>query len=423
MLYLNFLHILFLIIISGCIATRKQPTEEKIDYRNIYLDSLNFELKALSGKTIIPGFAVAIIKNDKMLFSKGFGYENMVSQKPFTVQSINSVASISKTFIGLAIMKLVDEGKLDLDEPINSILPYKIVNPYFPDQEITVRHLVTHTSSITQEFDPEDVGESTIVLIDSFEVNSETPVSLREDIEYYKLGKPITIDQHIQKYTQPIGNWYSPDNFLKYAPGTRFNYTNLGALIAARIVEIKSGLPFDEYTRHEIFKPLLMKNTAWNYKELDPALFSTLYTIDDNSNPVKVLEHPRYEMTDYPVGGLKTNVEDLTKYLKEIIAGYNGKGKLLTPRSYEALLSPQLPDSCFENRNNYIFNDQYNTGVFWAVSEPGYRLHNGGTIGVYSFIYFNPKTGMGALAFCNLPHSDFGQIRDIVHKYEVLLSQ
>ena len=180
MQYKNFHFLLFLIMTLGCATTRKQRTQEVINIRETYLDSLNLELEALSSKTIIPGFAVAIIQNDKVLFSKGFGYENLKSQKPFTVQSINSVASISKTFIGLSIMKLIDEGKLDLDEPINSILPYKVINPFYPDKEITVRHLVTHTSTISQEFDPEEVGGSTIILLDSFTVDSTTPASFKK---------------------------------------------------------------------------------------------------------------------------------------------------------------------------------------------------------------------------------------------------
>jgi CubicO group peptidase (beta-lactamase class C family) len=410
-------------LVLSCHTSRRNSITEISEDKKQYLASMDVALQGIADSSFIPGFAVSIIHDEKILFSKGFGYSNLVNKAPFTVQTINSVASISKTFIGLAILKLVEEGKLNLDDPINSILPYKIINPFFPGKEITVRHLVTHTSGITQEFDSEAVGESTIVLIDSFEVNAETPANLKKEIAYYKPGKYISIDDHIRKFTQPAGNWYSPDNFLKHMPGSRFNYTNLGALIAARIVEIKSGLSFDEYTRRQIFEPLHMANTAWHYKELDSALFSTLYTINDRKNPTRVLEHPRYEMTDYPVGGLKTNVEDLTKYLSEIVLGYSGKGRLLSSNSYQVLLNPQLAESCFENRNDYVFNDQYNMGVFWSVSAPGYRLHNGGTIGVYSFIYFNPKTGMGALSFCNLPHSDFGKIRDIVHKYEVLLSQ
>jgi len=419
----NYVWLLLIITILSCHSIRQLPKQELVSNKIDYSDSLRIDLQKIADKSLMPGFAVAIIQKDKVLFSKGFGYSNLKSNALFTTQTINSVASISKTFIGLSIMKLVDEGKLDLDDPINSILPYKIINPFYPDKEITVRHLITHTSSISQEFDPEDAGESTILLIDSFEVNSETPSSLRKEIAYYKLGKHISIDQHIKKFTQPTGNWYSQDNFLKFRPGSRFNYTNLGALIAARIVEIKSGISFDEFTKKKIFEPLNMKSSAWKYKDLDSALFTTIYTTDDPKNPTKVLEHPKYEMTDYPVGGLKTNIEDLSSYLIETIKGYNGTGKLLTKRSYQILLNPQLNDSSFENRSDYIFNDQYNVGVFWAISAPGYRMHNGGTIGVYSFIYFNPKTGMGALAFCNLPHSDFGEIRDIVHKYEVLLTK
>jgi CubicO group peptidase (beta-lactamase class C family) len=417
------LYLFVIIVATGCHSGKQASIKELKTDKKQYLDSLNVELQGIAVNSHIPGFAASIIQNDKILFSKGFGYSDLKNKAPFTIQTINSVASISKTFIGLSILKLVEEGKLNLDEPINSILPYKIINPFYPDKEITVRHLVTHTSSISQEFDPEEVGESTIILFDSFDVNQETPASLKKEIAYYKLGKYISIDQHIKKFTQPSGNWYTENNFLKHPPGSKFNYTNLGALIAARIVEIKSGFSFEEYTRHQIFEPLNMANTAWHYKELNSSLFSTLYTFDDRKNPTKVLVHPKYEMTDYPVGGLKTNVEDLTKYLLEIIKGYNGKGELLTPASYQILLNPQLADSCFENRNDYIFNDQYNMGVLWSISAPGYRMHNGGTIGVYSFIYFNPKTGMGALSFCNLPDNDFGKIRDIVHKYEILLSQ
>ncbi len=414
---------LLLLCITSCNMGKKSLMHQSAPDRTVYTDSLKQELQQLLQKTLIPGFAVAIVQNHTVLLSQGFGYADLKNKVPFTPQTVNSVASISKTFIGLSIMQLVEEGKLDLDEPINAILPYKVTNPFYPHKDITVRHLVTHTSTLTQEFDPEDVGESTIVLTDSFRVDQTTPVSLKKEIAYYQLGKPISIDRHIRKFTQPTENWYTKENFSNQPPGSRFNYTNLGALVAARIVELKSGLPFDEYTKLHILKPLKMANTAWHYKTLNPALFTTLYTVDDRKKPTKVLEHPHYEMTDYPVGGLKTNVEDLTRYLLEITEGYKGRGKLLSPGSYQVLLKPQLADSCFENRNDYLFNDQYNVGVFWAISAPGYRLHNGGSIGVYSFIYFNPKTGMGALAFCNLPHSDFGKIRDIVHKYEVLLSK
>ena len=95
------------------------------------------------------------------------------------------------------------------------------------------------------------------------------PDDIKKGITYYKMGKSISIDQHIKKFTQPSENWYSEDNFLHVQPGKKFDYTNLDAVIAARIVEIKSGMSFDEYTRKNIFEPLKMHHTNWNYKDLD----------------------------------------------------------------------------------------------------------------------------------------------------------
>ncbi len=396
-------------------------TPENVHIR--LLDSLDMELKSLSKKSLMPGFAVALVNSEAVLFSQGYGNADAAQQRPFTDQTIHGVASISKTFIGLALMQLVEAGKLDLDESINSILPYKITHPAHPDKAITVKHLATHTSALSQEFDPEDVGEATIFLLEEVAVTPDMPEDFRDALAYYQMGKPITIDQHIQKFTQPSGNWYTESNFQSYAPGEKFDYTNLDAVIAARIVEIRSGMSFEAYTKKYIFEPLGMTHTGWHERELDAALLSEIYMPDDNRNPNTALRHPRYEMTDYPAGGLKTTAADLSKYLMEMIRGYEGKGKLLGKQAYQTLFSPQLPDSCFENRNDYLFNDQYSVGIFWAISPTGYRLHNGGSIGIYSFLYFDPKTRSGALAFCNLPVPDFGQVREIAHKYQQLLAK
>lgn len=381
------------------------------------LDSLDTELTNVLHQSIMPGFAVSLIRNNKIVFSKGYGYADLKNNTPFTGKTINCVASISKTFIGLSIMQLVDAGKLDLDEPINSILPYKVINPFYPALPITVRHLVTHTSTLNQEFDPEDTGDATIFLTEPFEPAGDASEDFKKAIGYYKLGKKISLDDHIRNYTQPSGKWYMTENFLRHPPGAKFDYTNLDAVIAARIVEIKSGMTFEDYTKKYIFEPLHMNQTGWHDTDLNAALLTKIYMPDSNSKPSRAIEHPRYEMTDFPVGGLKTSMDDLSKYLIDMMKGYEGNGQLLRKKSYQILFSPLLPDSCFENRNDYPFNDQYSVGVFWAISASGYRLHNGGSIGVYSFIYFDPESGSGAVSFCNLPVADFGKVREVVHRY------
>lgn len=387
------------------------------------LDSLDADLRQLSNTSLMPGFSVALARDGQIVFEKGYGFANLSTKAPFTPQTINCVASISKTFVGLAILQLVEQGKLQLDEPINAILPYPITNPHHPDKAITVRHLLTHSSTLTEEFDPEDVGEASIYLLDDYPLDASTPEDISDAIKYFKLGKPLPLDEHIQRYTQPSGKWYSPENFLPNPPGERFDYTNLDAAIAARIVEIRSGMSFEEYTQRHIFQPLKLSHTSWQYRAEDAPLLTRIYMPDDRSAPSRAVEMPRYQMTDYPSGGLKTNMEDLGLYLLEMMNGYRGKGKLLRPAAYQTLFQPQLPDTCFENRNDYLFNDQYSVSVFWAISPTGYRLHNGGSVGVYSFIYFDPVTKTGAAAFCNLPVDDFGKVRDAVHRWAQALGK
>lgn len=384
-----------------------------------YSDSLTIALQNFSSKSLIPGFAVSIVNDDKVAYSKGFGYASIRDSIPFTPQTINWVASVSKTFVALSIMKLMEEGKLNLDDPINNILPYKIINPYYPNSPITVRHLLTHTSTIIDDaFVPYYIGEADICIVNDSDRYDSLPAYLQPNLAYYRMGKRISLDENIRKYTQPNANWYTDSTFLKKEPGTFFQYSNLGASIAARIVEIKSNMTFIDFTSRYIFKPLGMENTAWNFEQLNPALVSKIYAHNDDQHPSGVVEHPQYYMTNYPVSGLKTNAVDLSKYLIEMINGFEGKGKLLGKRTYQTLFRPQANFENLIKTDSGNLNDKFDRAILWSVSKTGYRIHFGGNTGVYAFIYFNPKTRSGALAYCNLRDNSFGDLLEIVSKYE-----
>jgi len=386
-----------------------------------YKDSLTQALTRFSQQSLIPGFSVAIVNDKEVLYAKGFGMADMKKGTAFSPESINWVASISKTFVALSILKLVEQGKLNLDQPINQILPYSIVNPQFPNIPITVRHLVTHTSSIIDDaFVPYYIGEADICIVNDSKQYDSLPAYLQPNLAYYRMGKKISLDEHIQKYTQPKASWYTDSTFLNKEPGKYFQYSNLGAAIAARIVEIKSGLSFIDFTKKYIFQPLEMKQTGWNFEDVEAKLVSKIYAQNDEQKPTSVVEHPQYYMTNYPVSGLKTNATDLSKYLIEMIRGANGQGKLLQQSSYQILFKPQLNCDGLNKTDSSIFNGKFNIATLWSVSAKGTVLHFGGNTGVYSFIYFNPKTKKGALAISNLRDNSFGEILRLVNKYEEL---
>ncbi len=407
------------LLLLGC--TPSQPQQEHQSDQSQFA-SLTSHLDSLSSQSIIPGFAVGIVDQDQIRYQNGFGYANLKNQKPFTTSTVNIIASISKTFIGCAIAQLIEKGKLSLDEPINDILPYKVVNPHFPNTPILVRHLVNHTSTLTDDFDPEDVEEADIILLEELVYeDSLTQAFMDEELAYYRLGKYLSLDQTIRQFLHPEGRWHSKLNFEKNPPGTVYSYSNLGADLAAHIVEIKSGMSFNQYTQQHIFEPLGMNNTAWFYQDVDSNLVTKIYLPDDWKKPTRAIEHPRYQYLGYPSGELKTNVEDMSRYLMEMIRGYRGEGKILSPTSYQKMFRPMLTEANFTERDSSALYDEFNVGIFWAVSAPGYRLHNGGSIGVYSFLYFNPATERGAFGFCNLPDRSFGQIIDAVHECEKAL--
>lgn len=404
---------LTLIIFAFVLITNAQNIKQKIG------SDLTNELNTFKTKSLIPGFAVSIVNDKKVLYSNSFGVSNIKENAAFTPLTINWIASVSKTFVALSVMKLVEQGKLNLDEPVSSILPYKISNPNFLNTQITVRHLVTHTSSIIDEFSPYAVGEADVVLENETDT-TKVPDYIQPNVDWHRMSKKISLDEYIRKYTQPNGKWYSLETFLKTEPGTRFQYSNLASSIAARIVEERSGMSFVEFTKKYIFEPLKMKNTDWNFAGLDPKLVSKIYVQNDDKKPTGVAEYPQYYMTNYPVSGLKTNITDLGKYLIEMIKGYNGQGKLLNKQTYQKLFEPQLNSKYLPKLNSSSIPENKNMSVFWSISKDGEYYHLGGNIGVAAFIKFNPKTKTGSLAISNLRDDSFGDVQEIVYKYEKL---
>ena len=98
------------------------------------------------------GVGAAIIVDKKLMWSRGYGYADLSRKKPFTPLTIMNIGSISKTFTGACMMHAVEEKQLSLDEDINSYLPFKVINPNFPNEKITLRNLATHTSASHRQF-------------------------------------------------------------------------------------------------------------------------------------------------------------------------------------------------------------------------------------------------------------------------------
>ena len=295
--------IYFLFFVSLSFTTlHSQSTTEK----------LNQALSETFQNSNIPGMAVAIVSKDKILYQNQFGYADVANKTPFTQNTIHNIGSTSKTFIGIALMQLVEQGKLTLDTKINDILPFKVTNPHYPEIAITIRQLATHTASIKDN----NVNYNLRAYVSDDDAKGNRkglPFIYKIQFKRMLKNEDIGLGAFLQNTLAKNGKWYRKKNFYKHAPGTKEEYSNIGAGLAGYIVELVSGEVYADYVVNHILKPLEMDASGWTIRAASQANFAKRY--------IKGTPVPRYHLTTYPDGGLYSSVADLSTYLRSVIRG------------------------------------------------------------------------------------------------------
>lgn len=335
----------------------------------------------------IMGLGVAIIIDKKVVWMKGYGFADKERAVPFTPETVMNIASISKTFTGVAIMRAVEEGKLSLDEDINTYLPFRIINPYYPNEKITLRQLATHTSGITDRWS---------VYKDTYHYGEETP-------------KPL--GEFLKSYFVPDGMLYSKDNFLDVKPGTHREYSNIAAGLAGYIVELAVGENLNVYTKRHIFDPLQMGNSGWFMSENDRSRQSKSYVVQYGLTiPISL-----YEGTNYPDGGVHTSVSNLSKFFIALLNDGEYEGvRILEKESAEEMIRFQYTESNKPYNVNLKGDDLVNSGIFWATKMNATRVgHNGTDPGVRTWMLSDVAREVGVILFANTSLSGEERRHDI----------
>ncbi|MCT4624369.1 MAG: beta-lactamase family protein, partial [Schleiferiaceae bacterium] len=184
--FLGIFRVTFLFFWLSLLFSCNQKSEQvSIAQTELRLRVLDSTLQYINQSNPITGFSVAVTSADSAYFIDGFGLANVEDQVSYTSKTTQPIASVSKTFIGVSIMMLVDQGKLNLDETVNSILPYSLVNPHHPEKEIRVRHLVTHTSGLTDDY--EDENGSVYWLLEEWDsIDYQTSPDLITRLAYFE---------------------------------------------------------------------------------------------------------------------------------------------------------------------------------------------------------------------------------------------
>lgn len=359
------------------------------------IDSIISKKMSESG---IVGLGAAIIIDKKVVWKKGYGFSDQQTGAAFTTSTLMNIASVSKTITGACLMKAVEQGKISLDEDINNYLPFKIHNPYFPEEKIILRNLSTHTSGLTDRYP---------FYTDSLYFNGK--------------DSPEPLGDFLKNYFIPGGKYYSKENFLNHKPGTFREYSNIGAGLAGYIVEVRTGQKLNEYSKKYLFDPLKMEDTGWFMAEVNLKKHTKLYEKQDD----KVSEIPLYGCTTYPDGGVRTSVDDLSNFF--ICLLNNGKFKsrqVLKDETVKEMLSFQFNEA---NKPENVKPQSLNSGIFWATKMGATRIgHNGSDPGVRVFMLSDLKKEVGVILFVNTSLSEkeehkFFEIYEDLYQYGVKL--
>lgn len=381
------------IIISLMLAVNISVMAQGID------DSLSIELSKLSKNSSLVGFGVALVNKDSSVYAKGFGQADKETKTPYTHHTIQPIASVSKTLLAVALMKAQEMGKLHLSDNINDHLPFKIYNPNFPNEDITIQQLANHTSGILDS----EYYERTYLFNSNIQpqfnnVKIEDREEVQKYIRLYNSNTPMPLASFIRKQYVTGEIWYSEDHFANYPPGSKYKYSNMGANIAAYIIEQIFEEDYRAFVQKYILNPLKMHMSGWRSINYQPQNESTLYWYG--------FPMPESDLITYPDGNFMTNVADFSKFMTAMIQGFNGEDNILKHSSYlEMMQEPSFKE--------------FKKGVFWSVDDEKIG-HSGSDLGPLTHAYFLKKNGIGIIVFANTSDTEDAttDVRDI---YRILL--
>ena len=369
---------IFSILLCSCSSIQKSQINTRIGD-----DVLTKNLESAYQKDAIKGFSVSIVNDKGLIYNKGFGFSDIEKNKVYDFNTTQNIASISKTLIGISLLKAQELGKLNLNDPINKYLPFEIINPNHPEVPILIKHLAYHTSSIT---DLDEVYAKSYVLTKDKHAENEGV--------YDYFNKPemmISLSGFMQNSLTKNGKWYQDNTFTDSKPGEKREYSNIAAALCALVIEYATGEDYRKFTQNYILKPLKMNNSGFTSTDMETSKRSRLF-----ANKDKMIAE--YTLITYADGGLITSSNDLGLFLSELIKGYEGKGKLLSSESYKKL---------FE-RQKFVENGKTETyGIFiefrdnFLAIENDMIGHNGSDPGVFTAMYFNPTTKIGKIVLVN----------------------
>ena len=316
----------------------------------------------------VPGIAVAVIKDDKVVFSKGYGVRSIASRQKMDENTLFAIASNTKAFTAASLGILIDEGRLAWDSRVTDIIPeFKLYNPWVTE-EFTIKDLLTHRSGM-------GLGAGDLMVW--------------PDSASFSIPEII----HNLRYLKPVSSFR-----------TKYDYDNLLYIVAGEVVARVSGMSWEEFIETRIMHPLGMTRSAASINRLKDKS-----NIIDAHVPVngRLQVVPKGEGNVHnAAGGIYSNITDMSKWvITQINSGRYGdklEQRIFSEKVHGEMWTPQ---TIIPVRGKSAYNTHFSSyGLGWGLNDvKGYlqAAHTGGLMGIVTQVTIIPELRLGIIVFTN----------------------
>ena len=324
---------------------------------------LNDFLSEYMNKWKIPGIAVGIIKDDEIIYCNGLGLRDVNKNLNVTKDTLFAIGSASKSFTSLSIGILVDEGKLDLDTPIKKYMPSFEMQNKYAEEHLTLRDMLCHRSGLP-----------------------------RHDILWYT-NPSLSRKELVDKI-----------KYLEFSKDFRetWQYNNLMYATAGYLVELVTGMTWEEFVKSRILEPLGMNSTNFSVDDLkESSDYSKPYA--QKGEEINQIDFRKLDSVA-PAGSMNSSLTDMLKWLSLHLnkGKVNGK-QIISEKTISELHSPQLPCELIPLKFDELQFSSYALGWFVEAYRGRKHVNHGGNIdGFCSYTSFLPDENIGVVILTNL---------------------
>jgi CubicO group peptidase (beta-lactamase class C family) len=349
--------------------------------QNVNVERVVAELEPEIQRTLlagnIPSASIALVENDRVIWSGAYGYSNLWARTPATTSTVYLIGSTFKTMSTYALFQQMEQGKFKLDDPVDKYLGDIKIQGEDPQHPITFRHLLTHTSGLATDFGPFPVWGDTV---------------------------PPPLEDYLRKSLK-----------VERPPMTKVEYSNTAFTLVGYLVQKFSGVPFKKYIQEQIFTPMEMTSTAFEPRPDMEERLAIPYVVDEKTG--SQVATVRMKASVWPAGLVYGTVLNQANWL---ICNLNGgvfKGKrLISEQTLEQMMTRQFDQ--FKGGIEGIWgNETAGFGLtWWTEVRDGdrYFAHSGSVPGYTAFLLGNRdrKLGFAILTNGNRAHPHLFKLAD-----------